>query len=66
MPVVTLIAPRESGKTTLVRDTLQKHTYISLKQPNLRAEALEDPRAFLARFDRAVTLDEVFPARRDL
>jgi uncharacterized protein len=59
MPVVTLIGPRQSGKTTLVRDTFPKHTYISLEQPDLRVEALEDPRAFLARFDRAVTLDEV-------
>ena len=48
MPVVTLIGPRQSGKTTLVRDTFPKHTYISLEQPDLRAEALEDPRAFLA------------------
>jgi len=59
MPVVTLIGPRQSGKTTLVRHASPKHAYVSLEQPDLRNEAREDPRAFLSRFSRDAILDEV-------
>jgi len=59
MPVVTVIGPRQSGKTTLVRHVFSKHTYVSLESPDDRTEAMEDPRSFLARFDRGVVLDEV-------
>jgi predicted AAA+ superfamily ATPase len=59
MPVVTLIGPRQSGKTTLVRYAFPKYEYVSLEQPDLRTEAREDPRAFLARYSRNVILDEV-------
>lgn len=59
MPVVTLIGPRQSGKTFLVRQTFPDHVYASLEDPSERAEAREDPRGFLARFPGNVILDEV-------
>ena len=59
MPVVTLVGPRQSGKTTLVRAVFPDHRYLSLERPDDRAEALEDPRGFLARFENPVILDEV-------
>jgi predicted AAA+ superfamily ATPase len=59
MPVVTLIGPRQSGKTTLVRHAFPKHAYVSLEQPDLRNEARDDPRAFLSRFSHDAILDEV-------
>lgn len=58
-PVVTLTGPRQSGKTTLVRERFQGYEYVSLENPDERAFALEDPRGFLGRFDRGVVLDEV-------
>ncbi|OFZ97504.1 MAG: AAA family ATPase [Betaproteobacteria bacterium RIFCSPLOWO2_02_FULL_62_17] len=58
-PVVALTGPRQSGKTTLVRATFPGKPYVSLEDPDERGFALEDPRAFLARFARGAILDEV-------
>uniref|UniRef100_A0A832EBC0 ATP-binding protein n=1 Tax=Desulfacinum infernum TaxID=35837 RepID=A0A832EBC0_9BACT len=58
-PVVSLTGPRQSGKTTLVRDVFKDYHYASLEMPDLRRFALEDPRGFLAQFDGPVILDEV-------
>jgi len=58
-PVVTLVGPRQSGKTTLVRSLFPEHAYVSLERPDERAAALEDPLDFLDRFSRPLILDEV-------
>lgn len=58
MPVVTLTGPRQSGKTTLVRAALPDADYVSLEDPRTRAEALGDPRGFLARLGRPAIIDE--------
>ncbi len=57
-PVVTLIGPRQSGKTTLVRALFPDHLYLSLEAPDLRARAIDDPRSLLTRGDRLI-LDEI-------
>ncbi len=57
-PVVTLTGPRQSGKTTLVRAEFGDHLYVSLEAPDLRLQALEDPRSLLAQSDRMV-IDEI-------
>lgn len=59
MPVITLIGPRQSGKTTLAKKAFPKHAYISLERPNDRGFALEDPEGFLARYPNGVVIDEV-------
>ena len=59
MPVVTLTGPRQSGKTTLVRNTFPRHAYVSLERPDERSRAREDPLGFLAGFPAGVILDEV-------
>ncbi|MFN8546949.1 MAG: ATP-binding protein [Candidatus Eisenbacteria bacterium] len=58
-PVVTLIGPRQSGKTTLARATFPDLAYVSLETPDVRLEANEDPRGFLARLGNGAILDEV-------
>lgn len=58
-PVVTLTGPRQSGKTTLVRESFPDHAYASLEEPDLREYALTDPRGFLGQFSGRVILDEV-------
>ena len=58
-PVVILIGPRQSGKTTLVRTTFNKHRYVSLEDPDNREFALEDPKGFLGQFSGSVILDEI-------
>ena len=58
-PVVTVTGPRQSGKTTLLRAAFPKRAYVSLEEPDHRAFALEDPRAFLAQFKGPLLIDEV-------
>ena len=60
-PVVALIGPRQSGKTTLAKKTFPNHTYISLEDVDVRINALEDPRGFLADLnnEHGVIIDEV-------
>ncbi len=58
-PSVTLTGPRQSGKTTLCRSLFPQHPYETLEAPDTRAFAIEDPRAFLARFPHGAVLDEI-------
>ena len=47
-PVVTLMGPRQSGKTTLCRALFPDHEYLSLEAPDVRSQAMEDPRGLLS------------------
>ena len=58
-PVVTVIGPRQSGKTTLVRELFPTHRYVNLEDPQIRSLAEEDPKSFLERFPAPVIYDEV-------
>ncbi len=58
-PVVTLTGPRQSGKTTLSRALFADRPAVSLEDPDVRAFAVSDPRAFLAQFPRGAVLDEI-------
>ena len=58
-PSITVTGPRQSGKTTLCQSLFPQHRYESLEAPDTRAFATEDPRAFLAQFQRGVILDEI-------
>lgn len=52
MPVVGVLGPRQSGKTTLTQLTFPDYTYISLEDLDNRAFAKEDPRGFLDLYAR--------------
>ena len=57
---VMLVGPRQSGKSTLVKQTFQKKPYVSLENPDERLLAENDPRAFLSRYRKdGAILDEV-------
>lgn len=58
-PIVSLTGPRQSGKTTLLRELFRKLPYVSLEDPDLRNFALSDPRQFLSNYPSGVILDEV-------
>ena len=55
-PVVTVTGPRQSGKTTLIRSVLKGCDYVNLEDADRRAEAIEDPRGFLSRFQSGAQL----------
>lgn len=58
-PIVTVLGPRQAGKTTLVKAALPDYSYVSLENPDTRQIATEDPRAFLKRHTGKVIFDEI-------
>lgn len=59
-PAVIVTGPRQSGKTTLVRELFgSTHRYCTLDDPAVREQALRDPRLLMARFEPPVILDEI-------
>ncbi len=58
-PVVTLMGPRQAGKTTLVKLTFPGHRYVSLEDPEQRQLALADPKAFFLMNPPPLVIDEV-------
>jgi predicted AAA+ superfamily ATPase len=58
-PIVTVLGPRQAGKTTLVQAALPDYDYTSLENPETRLIATEDPKAFLKRHSGKVIFDEI-------
>ncbi len=58
-PVVTIIGPRQSGKTTLVKTAFPDKPYVNLEAPDVRLAALDDPRLFLEKYKNGAILDEI-------
>jgi len=58
-PAVTILGPRQSGKTTLSKMAFPNHAYCSLEEPSIRREAQNDPRALLGSFSGGVIFDEI-------
>ena len=58
-PIVTLVGPRQSGKTTLARMVFSDKPYVSLEDPDVRRYANEDPRGFLSAYSGGAILDEI-------
>jgi len=55
---ITIMGPRQSGKTTLSKKLFPKFQYFTFESPDLRSQVLLDPRAFLKTISSAV-LDEI-------
>jgi len=60
-PVIAIVGPRQSGKTTLAQKVFKDHKYISLEDYDIRALAAADPRAFLGDYPTksGIILDEI-------
>lgn len=58
-PILVMTGPRQSGKTTMLKQTLKEYRYVSLEDPDNRSFATNDPRGFLNEYDRHVIFDEV-------
>ncbi len=58
-PIVAILGPRQSGKTTLSRILFPEFKYISLEDIDNREFAKEDPRGFLSKYNYKVIFDEI-------
>lgn len=61
MPVIAILGPRQSGKTTLAKGVFNQHKYVSLENYDNRELASVDPKRFLEMHlnDHGVILDEI-------
>ncbi|OGT23060.1 MAG: AAA family ATPase [Gammaproteobacteria bacterium RIFCSPHIGHO2_02_FULL_42_13] len=59
MPVVALVGPRQSGKTTLAKHAFPNYKYASLEDLDIRQYAKTDPRGFLTDYCDGAILDEI-------
>lgn len=58
-PVVAVTGPRQSGKTTLVKNIFPDYTYINLEDIEKRTFAKEDPKGFFSIYPSKLIIDEV-------
>ena len=63
-PVLTIIGPRQSGKTTLARMLFPEHSYVNFEEPEIRELAKKYPRDFFNSYlsnnnSRNLIIDEV-------
>lgn len=58
-PVIGLLGPRQSGKTTLVKALFPHLPYINLEDINQKYLAQSDPKSFLDKYSSGVVLDEI-------
>lgn len=58
-PIVVVTGPRQSGKTTLCRNTFSDKAYVSLEALDTREFAHTDPRGFLAEHSEGAIIDEI-------
>jgi Predicted ATPase (AAA+ superfamily) len=58
-PVLGIIGPRQSGKTTLAKELFSHLPYVTLEDLDERFLAQSDTRAFLDRYPKGAVIDEV-------
>ncbi|MBL7023638.1 MAG: ATP-binding protein [Candidatus Marinimicrobia bacterium] len=59
MPVVAVLGPRQSGKTTLVKVAFPNYNYVNFEDLEIREFAKDDPKAFLENYNSPVIFDEI-------
>lgn len=58
-PVVGLLGPRQSGKTTLAKELFPKKPYVSFENQDTVLLAIRDPRTFLSFYKNGAVFDEI-------
>lgn len=58
-PIIAVTGPRQSGKTTLLKELFNDYRYVSLENPDNRFFAENDPNGFLELYNNKVIFDEV-------
>lgn len=59
VPVVTILGPRQAGKTTLVRDLFPDYTYVNLEDRATRELAENDYIGFFDKYQEPMIIDEI-------
>jgi uncharacterized protein len=59
-PVVIILGPRQSGKTTLAREFFNRHVFLNLEDQDLQQFAHDDPKRFFNEYDNkyGIIIDE--------
>ena len=57
-PIVSVTGPRQSGKSTLIRNAFASFGYVNLEDPATRVAAIEDPVGFLHAHPAPLVIDE--------
>jgi len=58
-PAIVISGPRQSGKTTLLKNFIKKGTFLTLDDPNFRALLSENPIDYLSTLQKPVVIDEI-------
>ena len=58
-PIVTILGPRQSGKTTLVKQTFPEKPYVNMESMHIKELATNDPISFLEQYPEGAILDEI-------
>lgn len=58
-PIVAVMGPRQSGKTTLCQMLRPAFTYVNLEDISMRDFAQSDPKGFLETYKNGVIIDEI-------
>lgn len=58
-PIVGLVGPRQSGKTTLAKKVALNYDYVNLEDLSLRQFAQDDPKGFLESYKNGCIIDEI-------
>ena len=57
--VITILGPRQAGKSTLVKTLFKYYGFVNLEDSAIRKEAEEDPKGFLINHPAPLIIDEI-------
>ena len=57
-PVVSVTGPRQSGKSTLIKNMLPDYEYVNLEDETTRISAIDDPVGFIRSHGAKLIIDE--------
>jgi len=65
-PIITILGPRQSGKTTLLKEMYPDYAYVTFESPDTRMMVQNDPRGFLTQYENAPLIIDEFQRYPDI